>query len=161
TYLVFWNGWSVGPATASLPVLLLGLRRLARGGPHGIALSVAGFLLGFFGGHPESTLHVALVASVYFVWELAGALRHPRRAIASASGAAALAFLLAAPQLFPLVDAVRSSAEYRSRTKTARGGSQSVSASEAAGRALPAVLPFAHGIYGKSPVQSGRNDGSG
>ena len=30
TYVVFWNGWSVGPSTATFPLLLLGLRRLAR-----------------------------------------------------------------------------------------------------------------------------------
>jgi hypothetical protein len=161
TYLVFWNGWSVGPATASLPLLLLGVRRMARGGPHGIGLSVAGFLLGFFGGHPETTLHASLVAAVYFAWELAGTRRGIGRALASAAGAAVLAFLLGAPQLFPLAEAVRNSAEYRARSAIGAGGRQSVPASQAAARALPAALPFAHGIYGKSPVQERRSDGSG
>jgi hypothetical protein len=30
-YVVFWVGWSVGPSTATFPLLLLGLRRIARG----------------------------------------------------------------------------------------------------------------------------------
>ena len=161
TYLVFWNGWSVGPATACLPLLLLGLRRIARGGRHGIALAVGGFLLGFFGGHPETALHVSLVAAVYFAWELAAARRGISPALARAAAAAALAFLLGAPQLFPLAEAVRSSEEFRSRSASVHRGPQSVSAAEAAHRSLPALLPFVHGIYGRSPVQAWRADGSG
>jgi hypothetical protein len=163
TYIVFWNGWSVGPATASLPLLLLGLRRIARGGANGIGLTVAGFLLGFFGGHPETTLHTTLVGAVYFGWELSAARLRPGRALTRAGAAGILAFLLGAPQLFPLAEALPHSAEYRSRARAPeRGrGSQSVPASEAASRLLPALLPFSHGIYGKSPVQDRRADGSG
>lgn len=164
TYLVFWDGWSVGPATGALPLLLLGLRRMASGGRHGIGWTVTGLLLSFSGGHPESFLHVAAAGSVAFLWELAGRDRRAavvglRRALA----AGALALLLAGPQLFPLLEAIPLSAEYRARRAAVASGrsGQSVSAGEAARRLLPAVLPFAHGIYGKSLVQAERGDGSG
>lgn len=176
TYLLFWNGWSVGPAVASFPLLLLGLRRMACGGVSGVGLTVAALLLSFAGGHPETFFHCVAAGAVYFVWELAGAqprFRAPQtsnrtpnllaRPLRSAAVAGVLAFLLAGPQLFPLVEAIRHSAEYRARRAAVASGrsSQSVGAGEAAARLLPAVLPFAHGIYGRSPVQSERNDGSG
>jgi len=163
TYLLFWNGWSVGPAVASFPLLLLGLRRIASGGPNGVGLTVAGLLLSFAGGHPETFFHCVAAGAVYFVWELAPRRRSVAAALRSAAAAGALAFLFAGPQLFPLLEAIRHSDEYRARRAVLASGrsSQSVSAGEAAARLLPAVLPFAHGIYGRSPVQSERNDGSG
>ncbi len=163
TYIVFWDGWSIGPATASFPLLLLGLRRIARGGRNGVALSVAGFLLGFFGGHPETTAQTTLVAVIYFGWELAGRRRQIGAALGRAAGAAVLAFLLGAPQLLPMAEVIPQSAEYRSRASApaASRTGQSVAAPDAASRLLPAALPFAHGIYGRSPVQAGRADGSG
>lgn len=176
TYLLFWNGWSVGPAVASFPLFLLGLRRMASGGVNGVGLTVAALLLSFAGGHPETFFHSVAAGAVYFVWEIAGARPRPRatktanrtpnrfaRPLRSAAVAGILAFLFAGPQLFPLVEAIRHSAEYRARRAVAASGSssQSVGAEEAAARLLPAVLPFAHGIYGRSPVHSERNDGSG
>jgi hypothetical protein len=163
TYLLFWNGWSVGPAVAGLPLLLLGLRRMARGGEYGVGLTVAAILLSFAGGHPETFFHCVAAGAVYFVWELTPRRREILRAMRSAAVAGVFAFLFAGPQLFPLVEAIRHSAEYRARRGALAAGrsSQSVSVEESAARLLPAILPFAHGIYGRSPVQSERNDGSG
>ncbi|MEP6800329.1 MAG: DUF6541 family protein [Acidobacteriota bacterium] len=167
TYLVFWNGWSVGPSTATFPLLLLGLRRIARGGRNGEAITVAALLLSLAGGHPETFFHTAVAGAVVFVCDLLARTRHGerggvRKALLRACAAAALAFLLAGPQLFPLLEAIPHSAEYRERRARLHAGveRQSVSPSEAARRLLPALLPFAHGIYGKSPVQE-RGDGSG
>lgn len=165
TYLLFWNGWSVGPSTATLPLLLLGLRRLAREPGRGaIGLTVAALWLSFCGGHPESFFHGAAAGAVYFAWELFRR-RGPAaaRAIGAALAAGGLALLLAGPQLFPLLETIPHSAEYRARREAlARGAArQSVPLSEAGRRLLPDLLPFAHGIYGKSPVQAERNDGSG
>jgi Bacterial membrane protein YfhO len=165
TYVVFWVGWSVGPATATFPLLLLGLRRLAREPSRGsIGLTAAALWLSFCGGHPESFFHGVAAASVYFVWEL-----FPRRgaraakAVAAAVGAGLLAFLLCGPQLFPLLESIPHSAEYRARRAGIASGSakQSVPVAEAAKRLLPDILPFAHGIYGKSPVDVRRDPGSG
>jgi hypothetical protein len=163
TYLLFWNGWSVGPAVAGFPLLLLGLRRMASGGVNGVGLTVAALLLTFAGGHPETFFHCVAAGSVYFAWELWPGRGRIAKALRFAAVAGVLAFLFAGPQLFPLVEAIRHSAEYRARRAVVASGrsSQSVSAGEAAARLLPAVLPFAYGIYGRSPVQSERNDGSG
>ena len=165
TYVLFWVGWSVGPSTASFPLLLLGLRRLARApGRAGIGLTAAALWLSVCGGHPESAFHCAAAGAVYFLWELL-----PRRGTAAArslsavAGSAVLALLLGAPQILPLLEAIPHSAEYRARREAlSRGaGHQSARFPEAARRLLPDLLPFSHGIYGKSPVQLARGDGSG
>ncbi|HEY6098805.1 MAG TPA: YfhO family protein [Anaeromyxobacter sp.] len=167
TWMLFWAGWSVGPSTATFPLLVLGLRRLARGGPYGMAVTVAALLLSLAGGHPESLFHGVAAAGCLFVADLVVLARRGRRSLArplaGALGAAALALLLAGPQLFPLLAAIPRSAEYRERSARLAAGreSQSVAAPEAARRLLPAVLPFSHGIYGRSPVQAERADGSG
>lgn len=165
TYVLFWDGWAIGPSIAGLPLLLLGLRRLARGGEGAVALTTVALLFSALGGHPETLLHSAAAAGVYFLFELFARDVRPRarRAIGGAVAAGLLAAGLAAPALLPLLEAVPYSAEYAARRAAlahGRGG-QSVAASEAARRLLPAVLPFAHGIYGKSPVQEWRQDGSG
>ena len=165
TYLLFWDGWSVGPSTATFPLLLLGLRRLAREpGRRAIGLTAAALWLSFCGGHPESFFHCVAAGAVYFAWELFRR-RGPAaaRAIGAALAAGALALLLAGPQLFPLLEAIPNSAEYRLRREAVARGSarQAVPLPEAARRLLPDLLPFAHGICGKSPVQAGRDDGSG
>ncbi len=165
TYVVFWDGWSVGTSTATFPLLLLGLRRLARGPRgNGIALTAAALCLSIFGGHPESALHGAAAGAVYFLWELRSAGRAAAgRALAGAGVAGVLALLLSAPQLLPLLETIPHSAEYRLRREALAAGSSraSVSAAEAARRLLPDLLPFAHGIYGRSRVDAARADGSG
>ena len=164
TYMVFWDGWSVGTSTATLPLLLLGLRRIAGAVPGGVALTVSGLLLMVAGGHPESWLHCAAAGALFFAWELAARRgREVAGAFGRAAEAAGLALLLSAPQLLPLLEAIPHSAEYRTRRETiARGAAkQSVPATESARRMLPALLPFAHGIFGQSPVQVERADGSG
>jgi hypothetical protein len=164
TSVVFWIGWSVGPSIATLPLLLLGLRRIARGpGGSGVGLTAAALALSFFGGHPESTLHVAAVGAVCFLWELAGQRHRLRRAIAPALASGLLALALAAPALLPFLGCLPRSAEWRQRRSEVASGAvdASVPAAEAVRRMLPAILPFAHGIYGKSPVDGWRQDGSG
>jgi hypothetical protein len=165
--MLFWTGWSVGPSTATFPLLVLAMRRIARAERHGIALAVASLLLALAGGHPESLFHTTAAAGAIFVADLVGLVRRTgRRAVrplGAALAAGLLAMLLAGPQLFPLLAAIPHSAEYRDRSARLAAGSssQSVAASEAARRLLPALLPFGHGIYGRSPVQAERADGSG
>jgi hypothetical protein len=167
TYVLFWLGWSVGPSTATLPLLLLGLRRLARAPDRGaVGLTTVALVLAFLGGHPESFFHGVSAGGVYFLWELMGSRGKGSgswRSLLGAAAAGVLAFLLTAPQLFPLLEAIPRSAEYRLRREALERGAarQSVPAAEAARRLLPDLLPFAHGIYGKSPVQTARDDGSG
>jgi hypothetical protein len=166
TYVLFWDGWAVGPSIAVFPLLLLGLRRLAReGGGGAIGITTVALLLSFHGGHPETFFHCFAAGGAYFLWELFARDVRPRsrRALAGALVAGLLALFLSAPVLFPLLEALPHSAEYAARraalTRSRTG--QSVPAGEAMRRLRPAALPFAHGIYGKSPVQDRRQDGSG
>jgi hypothetical protein len=166
TYVLFWDGWAVGPSIASFPLLLLGLRRLAReGGGPSVGVTVVALLLSFLGGHPETFFHCLAAGGVYFLWELFArdVRRRVRHALAGAIVAGLFAFCLAAPVLFPLLEALPHSVEYAARRAALEKGrrGQSVPAGEAMQRLRPAVLPFAHGIYGKSPVQDWRHDGSG
>jgi hypothetical protein len=165
TYVLFWLGWSVGPSTATFPLLLLGLSRLARRPDvRSVALTTAALWLAVCGGHPESLLHAVAAGAVYFLWELfASRGAKVLRSLGAALGAGILAALLAGPQLLPLLEAIPHSAEYRTRREAVRDGAarQSVPAPEALRRLLPDILPFAHGIYGRSAVQTGREDGSG
>jgi len=165
TSVVFWNGWSVGPSTATLPLLLLGVRRLARDADRrAVAITAAALVLSLYGGHPESFFHGAAVAAVWLAWELAPRDRRAvARALAAALGAGLLALALSGPQLLPLLEAIPRSAEYRARREALASArpTQAVSSGEAARRLLPDLLPFAFGIYGKSPVDPGRGDGSG
>jgi hypothetical protein len=166
TYMLFWLGWSVGPSTATWPLLLLGLRRLAREpGLASISLTAAALWLSLCGGHPESFFHGVAAGGVYFLWELAGVRsnRHAGRAVGASLAAGVFAVCLSGPQLFPLLEAIPHTAEYRHRREAvSRGESrQSVPAREAVRRMRPHLLPFAHGIFGKSPVQTVRGDGSG
>jgi membrane protein YfhO len=166
TFVVFWDGFGMGHSVAVFPLLLLGLRRLAReGGGRAIGITATALVLTAIGGHPETLFHAIGAGGVYFLWELFARDVRPRaaRAIAGALGAGALSFALSAPVLLPLLEAIPHSAEYAvRRTELAKGkADQSVSALEAARRLRPAILPFSHGIYGKSPVQDWRQDGSG
>jgi hypothetical protein len=166
TYVLFWDGWAVGVSIASFPLLLLGLRRLVRvPGGGGVGITAAALALSFHGGHPETFFHCLAAGAVYFLWEVfpRDQRRHARRAVGGALAAGMLAFGLAAPVLLPLLEALPHSAEYAARRAALMQGQprQSVPAGEAARRLRPAVLPFAHGIYGRSPVQERRQDGSG
>ncbi len=166
TYVLFWDGWAVGPSIAAFPLLLLGLRRLAReGGGRAIGITAVALVLSFHGGHPETFFHGLAAGGVYFLWELFARDRRPRpgRVLTGAFVAGLLAFFLSTPVLFPLLEALPHSAEYAARQAALEKGKtgQSVPAGEAMRRLRPAILPFAHGIYGKSPVQDRRQDGSG
>jgi hypothetical protein len=166
TYVLFWDGWAVGPSIATFPLLLLGLRRLVRSpGQGGVGITAAALALSFHGGHPETFFHCLAAGGVWFLWEVLARdrRRHARRAVGGLLGAGLVAFGLAAPVLLPLLEALPHSAEYARRLAELEGGRprQSVPAREAMRRLRPAVLPFAHGIYGRSPVQEARQDGSG
>ena len=78
--MVFYLGVPVMPAAAPLPLLLLGLRRIAREpGVGGAAITVAAALLIAAAGHPETLFHASAGAGLYFLCELAGARPGRRR----------------------------------------------------------------------------------
>ena len=66
TFVVFWDGFAIGPAVSTFPLLLLSLRRLARrSGADSVALAVVALLLGLAGGHPETFFHCLAGGALY------------------------------------------------------------------------------------------------
>jgi hypothetical protein len=102
---------------APLPLLLLGLRRLARAEARGTAIVVASLLLMVTSGHPETLLHAVAAAGLYFLWELARVSRRDAwRAILRSFGAGALTLGLSAVLLLPLAEALPHTWEQHVRT---------------------------------------------
>src|SRR5215472_4863896 len=102
-FLLFFNGYPLSPAIGPLPLLLLGLRLLARE-PwwRGVAVSMAALLLSVTAGHPESLLHVVAAGGVYFLFELWWTKKALRaRAIRLSLLAGALTLGLCAVTLLP------------------------------------------------------------
>ncbi len=117
-YLVFFLGYPLSAAAAPFPLLLLGLRRVARApsaGPDGIV--VAALLLMVTSGHPESLLHAVAAAGLFFLAELARLRRgEAGRALLHALGAGALTLGLSAVLLLPLAEALPHTFEHSLRS---------------------------------------------
>ncbi len=81
TNLVSFLGTAHSAATAILPFVLLGARRIARSpGLRSASLLTAALLLEILCGHPETLLHTVSLAIVYFLFEL---LLHRKRSQAT------------------------------------------------------------------------------
>ncbi len=116
-YLVFFLGYPLSPAAAPFPLLLLGLRRLARDPGRGpVGIIVAALLLIVTSGHPESILHTVAAAGLYFLYALYRAGSGNRgRAVVQSLGAGALTLGLSAILLLPLAEALPYTAEHAFR----------------------------------------------
>jgi hypothetical protein len=106
--MAFFVGWPLARAWAYLPLVLFGVRRLAREGRP--AILVLAFVLTIFAGHPESVLHVVFVGVLYGI-----ALRPNLRAIGLALAAGVVALLLAAIYLMPFAEAAPLTLDYKIR----------------------------------------------
>ncbi|HET7452254.1 MAG TPA: hypothetical protein VFL12_05900, partial [Thermoanaerobaculia bacterium] len=69
-HFVFWTGWPQAQTFAPLPLVMAGMRRIARREAGGFGATAGGLALSLVGGHPESAFHAALVSGVWFLWEL-------------------------------------------------------------------------------------------
>jgi len=118
SYFVFFLGYPLSPAVAPFPLLLLGLRRLARGPRRGaVGIVVAALVLTITSGHPETLLHAVGAAGLYFLWELLRATRREAgRAVLLSMGAGALTLGLSAVLLLPLAEALPHTIEQYNRT---------------------------------------------
>ena len=116
--LVFFLGYPLSPAAAPFPLLLLGLRRLARGPGRGpVGIIVAALLLIVTSGHPESVLHTVAAAGLYFLYALYRAGSGNRgRAVVQSLGAGALTLGISAILLLPLAEALPHTIEHSFRS---------------------------------------------
>ena len=149
-YLDFFLGYPLSPAAAPFPLLLLGVRRLARApGRRSAALAVVAFLAVATAGHPETLLHVMAPAAVYFLFELAGAPRGRRlRGVGAAFAAGAFALGLSAVQLLPLVEALPHTVEHPWRKALYANEPRAERAGESLFRLVSQVVPYAVGVVG-------------
>ena len=154
-FLVFWIGWPQAATFIPLPLLLLGLRRVARRAPGGILATAAALVLVLVGGHPESVLHVVSAAGLVFLFELA---RQPRRlhALGISALAGVIAVGLASPALFPYAEAIPQSVDYADRHAGYAHEKKSTTFSEAAGAAVAAVYPARDGDFWNSEPRRDR-----
>jgi hypothetical protein len=113
-FLVFWVGWDIAPAFAAFPLLLVGLRRIARRETRGVGVSVAALTLSLLAGHPETLLHETAAGGVFFLFELSRASGRGV-AILRALGAGLLAIGLSAPALFPFIETMPQAIESQMR----------------------------------------------
>lgn len=141
-HFLFWTGWPQAQSFAPLPLMMAGARRIARGERGGFAAASAALFLALVGGHPESAFHGTAVAAVWFFVELRRGAPARGRALASALGAGIFAFSLAAPAVFPILEALPQSVEAGQR---AAAGKTSNAAGEAVRSAVGAVFPDAYG----------------
>jgi hypothetical protein len=147
-FLFFWTGWPLSLTAAFFPFLLLAVRRVARApGRRSAGLLTTAFVLVLLAGHPESAVHCVAVAMLYGMVELLAARR---RSISAAVGwslaSAALALLLCAVYLLPLIEALPQTHDYRMRRGSTATAVESVPWDLALERMRTAVAPFAYGV---------------
>ena len=149
-FLVFFEGYPLSPAVGPLPLLLLGVRRLAREpGRRAVGITVVALLLTVTAGHPESLLHVVAAGGVYFLFELAWTGRRTaRRAFLLSLLAGALALGLSAIVLLPLAEALPLTSEHASRSGVYAHQKRSVDLPLSIRRTIRDFVPYAYGVLG-------------
>jgi hypothetical protein len=156
-YLRFYAGWPLSPAAAPLPLLLLGLRRLASGRDRsGIAITVLSLALIVVAGHPESLLHAVAGGSVWFLYCLAFEARGGRnRALLLSLLTGAIALGLTAVVLLPHVEALHQTFEYFSRSHWWAYEKKSRPLLEALATFQQAAIPYSFGVSGHGDMAPG------
>jgi hypothetical protein len=145
TYVVAFTHTAHGNAIALLPLVMLGARRVAlHPGVRATALLAGALVLITLCGHPETTLHVVVLACAYLVFS---ARERLGLVIASGLGAGVIALLLTAFFLAPMIEAIPQTREYLHR----RSGGHVTSASWSVVAHLfrNSLVPFAEGTPGE------------
>jgi Bacterial membrane protein YfhO len=156
-FFVFFLGFPMAAAAAPFPLLLLGLRRLARRpGRNAVTLTVAALVLIIAAGHPETLLHAAAGAGAYFVFELLGGAAPRRgRSLGLALLAGAVTLGLMAVVLLPLAESLPRTTQHRFRTAWYAHQKRSEPPTAVGSRALPQIVPYALGVAGRGRTLPG------
>lgn len=156
-YLRFYAGWPLGPAAAPFPLLLLGLRRLARcRDGRGVAITVVSLVLIVVAGHPESLLHAVAGGGVWFLFCLAFEARRGRvRTVLLSLLAGAVSLQLTAVILLPHLEALGQTQEYFFRAHWWVHQKKSLPLFEALGTFQQAFLPYSFGAFGHGDMLPG------
>jgi hypothetical protein len=163
TNLVSFVGTAHGAATAILPLILLGGRRVARSpGLASASLLTIALLLEILSGHPETLLHSVTLAVVYFLLEAAMAWPiELRRVILSGLGAGIVSLLLGAFVLLPLFEALPQTGEYRHRQAAGTLSTRGESEWQLLRRLRVNVIPFLEGEQNGEGIINDESTGRG
>jgi len=155
-WMAFYLGYPEHPAAAALPLLLLGLRRVAREpGVRAGAIAIAAFLAAALSGHPETLLHVSAAGGAYFAFELARAdARRRMRAVLVAALSAAAAAGIAAAVLLPFLEILPQTFEHAFRRDWYAHRPRSLPAAGLPGRLALHAVPILRGASGHGALAS-------
>lgn len=144
-YLFFFLEFPHQPVVATLPLLLLGLKRLAREPGRGsLGITLSALLLMIAGGHPETLLHAVAGAGIYFLFELAGVRAESRLpSVSRALLAGGLALGLSAFLLLPFREAVGVTDGYAMRVHWYAKSERSVPLPQSLKRSVKNIVPYA------------------
>lgn len=141
--LVIKVGWPHSHVFSILPLLYLGLRRLARHEPLGLGSTVCALVLMVFGGHGETLLHVVTGAGVWFLFQLKTSQR-PIRAVLQCLGAGVLTLGISAAVLLPFFEALPQTLEKAAREAFFAPAKKSIPVPASAATMLGLVYPAAY-----------------
>lgn len=146
-FLVFYLDWVIGPTSVWFPLVLLGVRRIVRTpglNPMGI-LTVA-FSMMLLNGHPESALHIVAVGLLWALAELWNIqFQGFKKSVPLAFGAGALALLLTAIYMLPILEAIPQTSENRHRKVIFVHAVRSAPLEIVEQKLLLQFVPFLHG----------------
>jgi hypothetical protein len=149
--VVLYSHTAMGFATAYLPLLLAGTRRVVhRPSFSSGALLATGLALCLLAGHPESLFLNVLVGCAYAVFELVHHRITPWRPIATALVAGLVAAALCAVFLLPLLEAFPQSSEVAVKSAHSRR-SQGVTGARALAGLARDFFPYLHVRAWQSP----------
>ncbi|MBV8519777.1 MAG: YfhO family protein [Acidobacteria bacterium] len=118
TSIVLYIEWPLGFASACMPLVMLAARRIVTAPTvRSAALLTATLTLVLMLGHPETLLHVVLLASAYAVFTMIRLRIAPMRPIVTALVAGLVALALCAIQILPMRKAIAQSAEYEYKVR--------------------------------------------
>ena len=156
-FVVFWLGYPVTNAVGPFPLLVVGLRRLARDvDRRAVALTVVALLLILLAGHPEMLLFTVSAGGVVFLFALSRTEKGRRpKALVLALLAGALALGLSAVQLGPFLEALPQTWEHTFRSSWWAHQRKSAALVESAARAGTLAVPYAWGVSGHGRQAAG------
>jgi Bacterial membrane protein YfhO. len=144
--LAFFVLWSMGSSWALLPLVLLGTRRCVHDpGLRSASLLAIVLTLLLLSGHPESVLHAVACGGAYGLVELAALRREVTRVLGAAAAAGAVALLLSAIYILPILEAAPQTMEHQYRTGGWLTASHGVSLNESGARLLTDAFPHLYG----------------
>ncbi len=146
-FLMFFLGYQQNLSVSPIPLLLLGLRRLARApGRQAAAITLGALLLMTTAGHPETMMHAVAGTGVYFLFELFWSTRGSvGRSVGLALVCGVLALGLSAPLFLPFREALLQSDGYRMRVQVYARSERSAPLAVSLKRSLKNAVPYAFG----------------